>query len=206
VRSLLSRVAEAVGFSGELIEGVRLEGETVAVAVVVDKQELARRNEVGLGAVRNRSLLTALGSLPLGYAIEWTSIDPAQWPILDAAPRGVLSTTELRVTRLWQPAIAVTGVLKVSASWEAGSRVGLFNPDAPTVAVLRGVPRRLDSVLHEASRFGIGVALAAENDVLRLVQLPKPRPHRQTVRHWRFLEDVFHGWQAHQASAAQART
>lgn len=181
---------DVFGFGGELMP-TRLEGRSVIVAIRRDLSEIARRRRYRLGPILDRDLLRALESLPLNSSVRWADIDPMTAAVLDVAPTGVVESTALTVTRRVSPAVDLRGVLLSDTNWKRGlERASIFAPDAPRGLLVQTQPKRLDEVIDQATRLGIGVALPSG----RLIGFCSRRYVRFGPRRWRVLETLYRHW------------
>jgi hypothetical protein len=190
------QAATMFGFAGEVVAGVRLAGVCVTAVVQPDLVEVQRRDATGLGAVLEHDLTEALAQLPTDWPVARSDLDPVTLRLLDGAPPGVVESNATAVTRLWRPALTVTGVLTTSRDWRAGLRsVSLFAGDAPRGLVLTQQPHRLEPILERAQGLGIGVLAPDSPEHWRLLL----EPHRELSSapgpsHWRFLETTYLAW------------
>jgi hypothetical protein len=194
---LLGRLPDAarvLGFDGQLVAGVRFAATTCTAVVTLDAAELARRAAAGLGALdpyRHHGLFEALAVLPAGIPVDRDELEPATAVELLGAPPGVVGWSGRHVTRLWRPAVQVTGVLVASEQTMSGlSRASWFVADAPRGLVALRRPR--PATLAKAARLGIGVVAPCDGPGGWELLVP-PAVDRQRAlgpRHWRFLEAV----------------
>jgi hypothetical protein len=201
------QAAKIFSFSGEVVPGVQFAGSRVTVVVRLDPVEVERRNMVGLSAILDRDLCEALAELPADWPVPVAKLDPVTLRIFDRAPPGVVERTPITVTRRWQPALTVTGVLLTSRDWQVGLRtVSVFAPDAPRGLVLTRAPRALEPLRARAKELGIGVLVSDPRGRWRLVVEPHREPsYAPGPRHWRLLETTYLAWRrlVSQPSAVQ---
>jgi hypothetical protein len=190
------QAATMFGFVGEVVAGVRLAGVRVTAVVRLDPVEVQRREATGLGAVLDHDLTEALAQLPADWPVARHDLDPVTLRLLDAAPPGVIEGTSTAVTRLWRPALTVTGVLTTSRDWRAGLRsVSLFAADAPRGLVLTEPPHTLEPMLARAQELGIGVLAPGSSEHWRVLLEPQRElGYAPGPRHWRFLEVTYLAW------------
>lgn len=190
----LHQAVRALGFKGDLVEGVRFAGELVCTAVRPDADEIDRRRSHGLSAITDIDLVEALASLPLHHPIPWDQIDPIARAVLDVASPGVLVATEDDVERVCRPPLSVSCVLVAGRNWASGlSSASLFAPDAARALVLDRLPRRPERLIELASRSGVGV-IVAQGEWRVVVPPGRSGLRRPGPRHWRFLETVYAEW------------
>jgi hypothetical protein len=209
--SQLRDVADAVellGFTGELVPEVQYAGSACAVVVQLDAEEVHRREAAGLGALastgRHLRLLETLFDLPFGEPVPWSAINPLAQAELDGAPAGVLEHGPHQVTRLWRPAVAVSGVVVVAHdnSRRGLGRVGL-HAWLPRGLVTTRRPRPSSMLPFEAARFGIGLVVPRRSAGWELLLAPQAtRRRRICLQQWQFLEEVYAAWRrAHELAA-----
>jgi hypothetical protein len=198
----VAAAASAFGFAGDLVADVRWAGSCCTAAVLVDVEEVARRQTARLGALdpsRHFRLFEVLFELPLGVPVPWADLDPVRATELDAAPPGVVCRTPATVERLWRPAVTVTGVLTIASSTTQGlHRVGILAAHAPRGLATRRRPRA--AALERATRLGIGVAVLAGGGEWEVLVAPGRNRLAPSARRWRFLELVYAMWQQRRAS------
>lgn len=193
------------GFAGQLVAGLRFFGSRVDALITIDDQEVARRRSAGLGALLDRRLLTALGSLPHGHPIRWDDIDPLSHPLLDCAPPGVLHRDTHTVQVHWRPAVRLAAVFVITGrDWRAGvHQVGIFRRDAACALLVTRPPLELTALLDRTSRFGIGLALPDRDGGWHVHADAQPAPLRADPTHWRLLETAYASWLSRQPVDAQ---
>jgi hypothetical protein len=205
----LAGAAAALGFAGQLVEGVRLAGTSCAATVLPDDAELARRAAAGLGALhpyRHYQLFEVLAVLPHAEPVAWDDLDADAHAELAGAPPGVIDRVGgTHVVRLWRPAVRVTGVLVLADRARQGlAQVSLFAAHAPRG--LAAVRRPRPATLAAAAQLGIGVAAFDDRGGWRQLLAPAAR-HGRTLdgSHWRFLEAVAAALLRQQATAGHGR-
>jgi hypothetical protein len=190
------QAATMFGFAGEVVTGVRLAGVSVTAVAQLDPVEVQRREATGLGAVLDYDLTEVLAQLPADWPVARSDLDPVTLRLLDGAPPGVVESNSTAVTRLWRPALTVTGVLTTSRDWRAGLRsVSLFAADAPRGLVLSQQLHKLEPMLVRAQELGIGVLAPDSSQQWRLLLEPHREPsYAPGPSHWRFLEVTYLAW------------
>jgi hypothetical protein len=190
------------GFSGTSLP-IKRYGRKVNVLIELNEGEMIRREEFGTGALVDRDLLEALGSLPQGIAIPWASTNPAIWPFLDSAP-GVVKRGSTHVERLYEPAVRVVGVVKRSRSWlQALEAISLFAPHAPRGLILLGEGDPSET-LRRAQQIGVGIAHNPKAREIQILTPPSKGYIRSGPADWFFREAVFDEWLARYKESAQA--
>jgi hypothetical protein len=190
------QAAISFGFGGEVVPGVRFASVYVTAVVRPDLAEVQRREAAGLGAVLDHDLTEVLAELPADWPVARSDLDPVTLRLLDAAPPGVVEFTSTTITRLWRPALTLSGIMTTSGDWRAGLRtVSLFAADAPRGLVLSRQTYRPDAMLIRARELGIGVLAPDSSAQWRLLMAPEREPsYAPGPRHWRFLETTYLAW------------
>lgn len=187
------QAATIFGFHGEVVPGVRFATVHVTAVIRPDLAEIRRREAAGLGAVLSHDLTEVLAELPADWPVARSDLDPVTLQLLDAAPPGVVEHTSTTITRLWRPALTVSGIMTTSRDWRAGLRtVSLFAADAPRGLVLSRQPHKPEAMLIRARELGIGVLAPDNSEQWRLLVAPEREPsYAPGPRHWRFLETTY---------------
>ena len=192
-----AEAARRFGFDGEVVSEVDFAGTSVTAVVRLDRAEVRRREQAGLGAILGLDITSRLANLPVDWPVPWNELDHTTVRLLETAPPGVVDDTGTAVIRRWRPAVTVTGVLLTSGrNWRAGlANVSLFAPDAPRGIVLRQRPRDAQVLCDEASELGGGVLVpGADGRGQLLVEPLRERSYDLGPRHWRLLEIAYQTW------------
>lgn len=196
--------AEVFEFNGTWFPLLRMYGRTVDAIIRLDRQELKRREDVGLGSLLDKDLLQALAVLPYATKVAWKSIDPLVQIMLDQAPEGVVQRDPFHVERLYRPALTVVGIVKRSRSWiRALEAVSLFAPHSPRGLVLLGDGAEEETLIR-ARRVGVGVARQQPGGSMALLVEPTRRHIRSGAGQWACSEFVLAEWANRYSASAQA--
>ena len=169
---LLAQSAEAFGFAGEVVK-ISLPVGPVAVTVSIDEHEHARRARVGLGAITDREVVTALWELPHAMRVQQSAIPAWARPLLDRAPTTAVIADGGSLIRESRPPLTVSGVLAVGHSLERlVRRVGQLSAVASMAVVVQRDVDPVDPWMLNAALYGVGVA-RSRNGVLTSVSEPK---------------------------------
>lgn len=136
-------------------------GDNILVAVEYDFDEVERRRQHRLAPITNRRALHLLLSLPQGVAIPVAFLREKDLLTLQAMPAGVVDINDSEVRVVVSPALQLSSVGVVAATWKQGLR--LASPYASYCAryvVLTREQRPAGSALAalEARFYGIGLA------------------------------------------------
>jgi hypothetical protein len=214
--SLLGSLSLGLGAPAELagaavVGAARAHGaRSVVVAdavVVVDTVEHERRSGVGLGAVPDLDVLSALMCLPLDAAVAVADLGVVVRQVLSTAPLGCVDRLDggARVRRRYRPAATVPLVVLRAASWRVGlRRAWAFEPFAARVVLLSRAPRSVPDIAWEADVAGTGLwirhpdtAVRGVGDVGGVEEVVAPAPFvRRYVKPagWRFAEHAYAAW------------
>ncbi len=190
-----AEVAGAFGFGGEIVSGVPIAGQKVTVVIEVDWEEVSRRR--GLGAVEpitDRSVLRALGELPLDLAVPWSSVDPVLAATLDTLPKGAVYADTKMVTRLFRPAARITGAISIGRNAARSlEEVSWLAADAP-----RGIGLARSglqgAVVDRARSLGIGVAVTSGSQAEVVIKPSRRFMVPSGPRRWRNAELAYSKW------------
>ena len=177
--------AEAFAFHGDLVE-VHLRDGPVVLTVAPDQQEHARRSAVGLGAITDRELLTALWELPAGYRVSASALP--QWTLdrLHGIPAGVVEELDDSVIRAARPPVRITGALAIGRRFDRIlTRVGQVSALAPMAVVVDRAVESTHSGVLDAQLYGVGVGVARGVGVTPMLAaapvIPTPGPFQWWV-------------------------
>ena len=155
---LLAHSAQAFGFVGEVVK-IKLADGPLAVTVSLDEHEHARRARVGLGAITDREVVTALWELPHAMPVEQSAIPTWARPLLDRAPTTAVVTEDGSLIREHRPPLNVTGAIAVGRLPERlVRRVGQLSAVASMAVVVQGDVDPADPWVLNAALYGMGVA------------------------------------------------
>ena len=169
---LLAESAQAFGFAGDVVE-ISLPAGPVAVTVRLDEHEHERRARVGLGAITDREVVTALWELPHAMRVEQSAVPAWARPLLDRAPAAAVVTDGGSLIRESRPPLTVSGVLAVGPSLERlVRRVGQLSAVASMAVVVQRDVDPADPWMLNAAVYGVGVA-RSRNGRLAAVSEPK---------------------------------
>ena len=181
---------EAFGFIGERIGGVHRNGQLVDLILEHNRPHEHFRRRLGVNAILDRDLLSALGLLPLGQPVAWTSINPAAWPVLRRAPRGLVEAGPDEVTSFYEPPLRFVGVLVEDERWtRAIDRVNAFVDCAPRGVILKGSVSA--AIVAAAKRLGVGLGIADESGGVKRLTTPSRKHVRVDHLVWLATESVY---------------
>lgn len=178
--SLVRRSARMFGFDGPPTE-ISLPEGPVAVTITVDQTEHARRVALGLGAISDRQLLTALWELPYALDVPTKRIPGWASARLTGTALPVVSADSDLLQRVVHPPLTVSGVLAVGRSLDRPlRRVGQLSAVAPMAVVVQHQVEADDPVLLEAALYGVGVGCSTRGALTRISEpepvIPRPGP------------------------------
>lgn len=180
------------GFEGVLVRGVRWADQRFNAVILLQRQEVLRRQAIGVGAVVDFELLDALSHLPLNEPVAWSEVDPMVAAVLDCAPSGLVARTTRFVQSLLAAPIHLVGLFTVADHWRALQKVGMLAATAPTGVVVRHKPRELQTAKHHATRYGLGLAVLSDTACRGLVSPADPRG--QSIGYRRLQEVIYGRW------------
>ncbi|WP_370355158.1 hypothetical protein [Catenulispora sp. EB89] len=169
-----------------------LVGRSVEVAYRLNQQEHSRRLDAGLGSLCASDQLDMLLGLPSGLPVPVESLTARERRTLRRIPSGALERSGHLVQRHAVQPLMVDMVLVPVRGWRSGLQdAGRFAPFAMRMMSLTSAPSDVQSLVLEASYYGIGVLVADGDDQEVLVP---PRPfirRRHTAAGWQFVEQVY---------------
>ena len=155
---LLAQSARVFGFAGDVVK-ISLPDGPVAMTVSLDEHEHTRRARLGLGAITDREIVTALWELPHAMPVEQSAIPDWARPLLDRAPTAAVAADGGALIRENRPPLTVSGALAVGRRLERlVRRVGQLSAVASMAVVVQGDVDRADPWMLNAALYGIGVA------------------------------------------------
>lgn len=182
-------VAQVFRFAGDVLQRTFVADRFVNVVGRVDAEELGRRQLERVDPVRDFDVLRELARLPFGYGIKADDLDPFSVTLLRTLPAGIVEWDHETVTRVWKPALSMTGFFVVTGDWRRGlRRVSLFAADAPRALVYTG-SSRLSGVVEKADVVGVGVGVPSENGVSILLE-PDRSLARADIAQWALSEEL----------------
>lgn len=188
----MSAIHEDAGLAtASCAAGIRLRGHCVRVEARENVGEIARRAEVGLGALTGQVLLVALASLPIEEPVRWSTLDCRTQRVLRSAPVGAVRRAGSQVVRLAVPPLTV-----VSITVEArAARTGLEAASTFAPFCRRSVsfpPSFVDDVVRlEAAFYGIGVQVREPSGPQVLIEPAPFVVRRWTWASWQFHEEAW---------------
>jgi hypothetical protein len=166
-------------------------GVPVEVSFRPVRDELTRRAEVGLGAVRSYADLTALSELPVDVPVPEHLLAPDVADRLRCVTPAAVEHNAGTVTRRAVAAVRVRSVVYEGARWAAAlERASQFAPYAQRTVVLPRMPRNAARVRTEAAYYGVGVRVGSGEDAQWLAQPAPFRPRLYSAASWFFDETV----------------
>lgn len=171
---------------------VSIMGTSALVRYRLEDLEVTRRKASRLCDISSPDVLNLLLDLPIGLPVPVKSLTRWERLALRTAPKGAVSIANGEVTRKAVAPIAVDLAIVPARTWRAGLQAaGRFAPFCARMMVLGSPPRNLDALSAQASFYGIGVAVADQEEP-RLVVMPEGfRRKRFTAAGWQFLEAVY---------------
>jgi hypothetical protein len=188
-------IAQRLGFGGVAVD-VTIERLPLTLFVRVDDAEHDRRQSCGLAACTDQASLCALNELPAGFDLSIAGLPPEVRALLQRLPNAVITTNRDVVRRNVQPPVHINAAFARGRQWQRVERaLGPFVTVCPRIAVLEKRPR-LDSVaMAEAAVYGIGL-IAADDDGLAVLALPKTPTREFGAYQWRLAEVAYDAWLA----------
>ncbi|HEV8653803.1 MAG TPA: hypothetical protein VG276_31500 [Actinomycetes bacterium] len=177
---------------GLLVRSVFWAGTRFHAVVVLDDEEIQRREEIGLEAVTDYLTLKSISTLPVGAEVPWASVDPVVSVFLDCVPAGIISVSTSGVRSLLRSPLHLVALVKVASDWRSMGSVAPLAQDAPTVLLIRHRPRELDRAVECARRSGVGLSYLSGSDLFEV--LPPSSTPMLGVRRTRLVEVIFQRW------------
>jgi hypothetical protein len=188
----LSRCRLPFGIEGLPVFSISWAGTRFHAVVLLNREEIDRREAVGLGAVTDYSTLNSLATLPVDAEVPWASVDPVVAAFLDCLPAGVVSANASGVRSLLRPPLQLIALVKEASDWRSIGSIAPLGQDAPTVLLLRHRPRELHRAIDLAQSSGVGLGYLSGSAVFGVLE-PRSTP-RLSVRRMRLVEVVFQRW------------
>ncbi len=188
----LARCCLPFDIEGLLVFSVSWAGTRFHAIVVVDDEEIQRREEAGLGAVTDYLTLKSVSTLPVGAEVPWARVDPVVAAFLDCVPAGIVSVSTSGVRSLLRPPLHLVALVKVASDWRCIGSIAPLAQDAPTVLLVRHRPRELDRAINCAQSSGVGLGYLSGRDLVNVLG-PTSTPILG-VRRTRLVEVVFQRW------------
>lgn len=183
------------GLDGCVVPNINWAGSRFQAIVDVNRAEVRRREQIGLGPVIDFETLDAVATLPLGIPVPWSAIDPVLAAVLDCVHPGVARRTPADVTRVLAQPLRLIAILKVVDHWRASRTLRVFARHSPTLVVARHRPRALADAVDYAQRSGVGLAVLQGD---RPEDLVAPATHAvPSLARDRLIEVVFRAWVRH---------
>jgi hypothetical protein len=188
----LARCRLPFGIEGRLVFSVSWAGTRFHAVVLLDQEEINRREEVGLGAVTDYLTLNSVAALPVDAEVPWESVDPVVAAFLDCVPAGVVSVDASGVRSLLHPPLHLMALVKVTSDWRSIGSIAPLAQDAPTLLLLRHRPRELHRAIDCAQSRGVGLSYLSGSAIFNVLR-PSSTP-TLSVRSMRLVEAVFQRW------------
>ena len=192
----LSRCRLPFGIEGLPVFSVSWAGTRFHAVILLNQEEIDRRQAIGLGAVTDYSTLSSISTLPIDAEVPWASVDPVVAGFLDCLPAGVVSANASGVRSLLRPPLQLIALVKEASDWRSIGSIAPLAQDAPTVLLLRHRPRDLRPAMVLAQNRGVGLSYLLDSEVFGVLEpssTPSSTP-RLRVRRMRLVEVVFQRW------------
>ena len=176
--------------------GARLSGARANAVVTINPFEHERRMQAHLGAVTDLALLDLFLTLPQGWPVATTALDPEDWDHLRLAPRGCWTGDHgVDIVRLLQRPCQVETVVVDGDRWHKSLETARRFAAAAPVVVRTPADARVDSsMLWAAQLLGIGVWQVEGADHRVLVAPEVPPGGVVKAAKWRFEEWAYRQW------------
>jgi hypothetical protein len=176
--------------------GARLSGARANAVVTIDPFEHERRMQAHLGAVTDLALLDLFLTLPQGWPVATTALDPEALDHLRRAPRGCWTGDHgVDIVRLLQRPCQVETVVVDGDRWHKSLETARRFAAAAPVVVRTPADARVDSsMLWAAQLLGIGVWQVDGTDHRVLVAPEVPPGGVVKAAKWRFEEWAYRQW------------
>ncbi|WP_156971424.1 hypothetical protein [Knoellia sinensis] len=176
--------------------GARLSGARANAVVTINPFEHERRMQAHLGAVTDLALLDLFLTLPQGWPVATTALDPEDWDHLRRAPRGCWTGDHgVDIVRLLQRPCQVETVVVDGDRWHKSLETARRFAAAAPVVVRTPADARVDSsMLWAAQLLGIGVWQVEGADHRVLVAPEVPPGGVVKAAKWRFEEWAYRQW------------
>jgi hypothetical protein len=170
---------------------VTLLGAPVEVSFCPVLDELNRRAEVGLGALRSYADLMVLSELPVDVPVPEHSLPPEVADRLRRVTPAAIEHDAGMITRRAVAAVRVRSIVHEGARWATAlERASRFAPYAQRTVVLPRMPHNTARVRTEAAYYGVGVQVGSGDDAVWLSQPAPFRPRFYSAASWFFDEAV----------------
>lgn len=176
--------------------GARLSGARANAVVTINPFEHERRMQAHLGAVTDLALLDLFLTLPQGWPVATTALNPEDWDHLRRAPRGCWTGDHgVDIVRLLQRPCQVETVVVDGDRWHKSLETARRFAAAAPVVVRTPADARVDSsMLWAAQLLGIGVWQVEGADHRVLVAPEVPPGGVVKAAKWRFEEWAYRQW------------
>ena len=171
---------------------IKFRGVEAWADVEIVSDEYARRARVGLGALKNRTALEVLGTMPADVPIPRASLSMRERRWIGRLPEGAVRLRQGAITRLAVAPVRVVTAAVTVRDWKRGLQDATrFAPYCRRILLLPEAPPDLVHLLVDANFFGVGIGIVGGDSVDWLAPPAEFKPHRYSISSWRFAEQVF---------------
>jgi len=175
--------------------GACLSGERADAVIDLDPAEHRRRQQAGLGALTDLTLLKVCMGLPLHAAVRLIDLPQLDQALISRAPAGVFEMHRGLVSRRITSVVAVPAVTLTGNDWVSLlGRAAAFSGVSQRIVVMAAAPAKLSERLWEAQLEGVGVWLRDGDDLVELLAPEVFVPRLVKPARWRFLERAYSAW------------
>lgn len=178
-------------FTGDFVPDVDVTGQVVDIWVRPYEDELQRRRELGIGAMVEHDLVTALFDMPAGVPLPATCLDGATLMAMDdLVELGAVEFADDLVTRVAMVPVEMVGISKFAECWDDARRITWLGPHAPrfVIAANRIAKRVMDEVDPQ-----VGVVLQHQGEC-RILRPAGSRRVFPSWQRWAIAERAFARW------------
>lgn len=175
---------------------LRIDGQVVSAALLLDSTEVDRRRGVGIGAVADAGLLHALWTLPEGLPMPLNTVNDLDLDTLSELGEGTIEFDDSRAMRTYRPIGTVCALAAVAANAGSAVRsVGAFPTIFRRLAMVTGpVVDQVD--LDLACAYGVGVSHLAGDEWKTLLEPAAAELGVPAVYRWWIAEIAYRNYLA----------
>ena len=177
-------------FGGRRVNDLQVFGQVVDLFVTPELEELARRDEIGLGSLQASDVLRVLIALPYMLPVSAHTLDPLDLLVLERVPGAVRWCDDGMVVREARAPYRLDGIVKWAGDLESLQLTTLLRTHAPCLVIC---PPNLLAEARRTTGEHLGLATCGddEDELVRIHRVPDGRWLKPSWQRWLVAEAAY---------------